>query len=49
LLLNRTHRAGVSVTLSAEMFRKVEPGQKLRINSRATKIGKVKAPIFLQF
>eukprot|EP00953_Heterococcus_sp_UTEX-ZZ885_P016175 9113-Heterococcus_DN1.PRE.2 len=41
LLLNRTHRAGVSVTLSAEMFRKVEPGQKLRINSRATKIGKI--------
>ena len=41
MMRDRTHRPGVSVTLSCEMFRKIGPGQQLKLVSKANKIGKV--------
>ncbi|KAG5191937.1 hypothetical protein JKP88DRAFT_347397 [Tribonema minus] len=35
-----THRPGLTVTLTTEMFRKARPGDKLRLESRLTKGGK---------
>eukprot|EP00611_Tribonema_gayanum_P016839 TRINITY_DN29273_c0_g1_i1.p1 TRINITY_DN29273_c0_g1~~TRINITY_DN29273_c0_g1_i1.p1 ORF type:complete len:337 (-),score=85.99 TRINITY_DN29273_c0_g1_i1:76-1086(-) len=40
LLTDRTHRPGLTVTLTTEMFRKARPGDKLRLESRLTKGGK---------